>query len=209
MWEIIKAGGWVMWPLIGCSVAAMAIVGERLWALRTRRVLPPTLLPQVIGLYRQKQVSSARLRLLRNNSPLGMVLAAGLVNYHHGREIMKESLEDAGRQVAHELDRYLNMLGTIALVTPLMGLLGTVFGMIRVFSSISQGGGVANPAVLAGGIAEALITTAAGLTIAIPSLLFHRYLVGRVDELVIGMEDEALKLVEIVHGEREDSEAQS
>lgn len=203
MWEIIKAGGWVMWPLIGCSVAAMAIVGERLWALRSSRVLPPTLLSQVWSMYRNKQLDATRLRQLRLGSPLGLVLAAGLVNYRHGRDIMKESLEDAGRQVAHELDRYLNMLGTIALVTPLMGLLGTVFGMIRVFSSISQGG-AANPSMLAGGIAEALITTAAGLTIAIPSLLFHRYLVGRVDELVVGMEDEALKLVEMVHGERED-----
>lgn len=202
MWEIIKAGGWVMWPLIGCSVAAMAIVGERLWALRPSRVLPPTLLAQVWTLYRQKQLDATRLRQLRGGSPLGTILASGLANYRYGRETMKESLEDAGRQVAHELDRYLNMLGTIALVTPLMGLLGTVFGMIRVFNTVSQGG-AANPSLLAGGIAEALITTAAGLTIAIPSLLFHRYLVGRVDELVVGMEDEALKLVEMIHGMRD------
>lgn len=203
MWEIIKAGGWVMWPLIACSVTAMAIIGERLWVLRPRRVMPPALLAQVWALYRKQQLDNAKLRQLRAESPLGSILAAGLANYRHGREVMKESLEDAGRQVAHELERYLNMLGTIALVTPLMGLLGTVFGMIRVFSSISQGGG-ANPSVLAGGIAEALITTAAGLTVAIPSLMFHRYLQGRVDELVVGMEDESLKLVEMLHGEREE-----
>ncbi|WP_156302893.1 MotA/TolQ/ExbB proton channel family protein [Methylogaea oryzae] len=205
MWEIIKAGGWVMWPLIGCSVAAMGIVGERLWTLRRERVLPPALLSQVWGMYRQKQLTGANLRQLKAGSPLGMILAAGLANYRHGRDIMKESLEDAGRQVAHELERYLGMLGTIALVSPLTGLLGTVFGMIHVFSAISHGNS-ANPTVLASGIAEALITTAAGLAVAIPATLFHRYLVGRVEDLIIDMEDEALKLVEMIHGEREDGE---
>ncbi|TAN50192.1 MAG: MotA/TolQ/ExbB proton channel family protein [Methylococcaceae bacterium] len=208
MWEIIKAGGWVMWPLLACSVAAMAIAAERLWALRTSQVLPPTLLAEVWTLYRQQPLNAAQLKRLRAGSPLGAVLAAGLSNYRHGRDVMKESLEDAGRQVTHELERYLNMLGTIALVTPLLGLLGTVFGMIRVFNTLSAGG-VANPSLLAGGIAEALITTAAGLTIAIPALLLHRYLVGRVDALVVGMEDEALNLVEMLHGEREELEAGS
>lgn len=208
MWEIFKAGGWVMWPLLLCSVAAMAIAFERLWALRTDLVLPPTLLAEVWALYRQQPLSAAQLKQLRAGSPLGAVLAAGLSNYRHGREVMKESLEDAGRQVTHQLERYLNMLGAIALVTPLLGLLGTVFGMIRVFNTLSVGG-VANPSLLAGGIAEALITTAAGLTIAIPALLLHRYLVGRVDALVIGMEDEALKLVEMLHGEREEPGADS
>jgi biopolymer transport protein ExbB len=208
MFEIIEAGGWVMWPLIGCSIAALAIVGERLWALRPSRVLPPALLPQVWTWYRQNQLDATKLRYLRGHSPLGAVLAAGLFNYRHGREVMKESLEDAGRQVLHELERHLNMLGSIALVTPLLGLLGTVFGIMRVFSGVSAGG-MGDPTALAGGIAEALITTAAGLSIAIPSLLFHRYLVGRVDELVVGMEDEALKLVEMLHGERENGGSES
>ena len=143
--------------------------------------------------------------MLRDSSPLGRILAAGLVNMQHDREIMKEAIEETGRQVVLELERFLNTLGTIASITPLLGLLGTVIGMIKVFSAITAQG-VGNPAVLAGGISEALITTAAGLSVAIPSLMFYRYFRGKVDMLVIRMEEESLKLVEVIHGERERGE---
>jgi biopolymer transport protein ExbB len=141
--------------------------------------------------------------MVRRGSPLGAILAAGLNNYRHGREVMKESIEETGRQVVHDLDRFLNTLGTIASITPLLGLLGTVVGMIKVFSVITTVG-VGDPAVLAGGISEALITTAAGLSVAIPSVMFYRYFQGRVTELVLKMEEESLKLVDILHGNRED-----
>jgi biopolymer transport protein ExbB len=144
----------------------------------------------------------ADLGKLQSSSPLGRILAVGLVNRRHSKEVMKESIEEVGRQVVHELERYLNSLGTIAAISPLLGLLGTVFGMIDVFSVIVTAG-VGDPAVLAGGISKALITTAAGLSVAIPSMFFHRYFMGAVDELVLAMEEQALKLVEIIHGERE------
>jgi len=181
----------------------MGIVCERFWSLRTGRVIPHQLVPQVWNLYREKKLDSTRLRVLSRSSMLGAILAAGLVNHRHGRDVMKDSIEEAGRQVVHELGRFLNTLGTIASVTPLLGLLGTVVGMIKVFTAIMSGG-VGDPTILAGGISEALITTAAGLSVAIPSLMFHRYFEGRVVELVLKMEEEALKLVEILHGDRED-----
>lgn len=202
MFEIIKAGGWVMWPLMACSVVALAIAGERWWTLRPSRVVPKSLVSDVRLWHRQRLLDPVRIEFLRQHSPLGVLYAAGLSNHRHGREVMKECLEDAGRKVLHGLERHLNMLGSIALVTPLLGLLGTVFGIMHVFASVSRGG-AGNPETLASGIAEALITTAFGLTIAIPSLLAHRYLTGRVDELVVEMEDEALRLVELVHGERD------
>ncbi len=197
MWDLIKAGGWLMLPIIACSVIAMAIVLERLWALRRSRVLPPQL---VQALHKAVEgnalVTAEGLLRLSGQSPLGRLLSAGVANYHLGREVVKESLEDCGRQVVHDLERYLNALGTIASVAPLLGLLGTVFGMIEVFNVIAtQGNG--NIALLSDGIAKALITTAGGLTVAIPSLLFYRYLRARVDELVLRMEAEAILLVDI------------
>ena len=202
MFELVKSGGWLMLPIIACSVVALAIVLERFWALRPSRVMPPYLLKQIWQLHRDKQLAMADLGKLKASSPLGRILAAGLVNRKHSKEVMKEAIEEVGRQVVHELERYMNTLGTIAAISPLLGLLGTVIGMIKVFSVIVTAG-VGDPAVLAGGISEALITTAAGLSVAIPTLMFHRYFMGHVDRLVLGMEEEALKLVEVIHGQRE------
>ena len=205
MLELITAGGWLMVPILLCSVLALAIVAERFWALKQEKVVPAGLVAQVWKLHQKQELNNDRIRLLRDSSPLGRILAAGLINMQHDRDVMKEAIEETGRQVVLELERFLNTLGTIASITPLLGLLGTVIGMIKVFSAITAQG-VGNPAVLAGGISEALITTAAGLSVAIPSLMFYRYFRGKVDMLVIRMEEEALKLVEVIHGEREDSE---
>lgn len=202
MWELISAGGWLMLPIVLSSVVALAIVFERLWALRSSRVAPANLLGQVWRWIKDGQLDATRLKALRADSPLGEILAAGLANTRHGREIMKESIQEAATKVIHELERYLNTLGTIAAITPLLGLLGTVIGMIDVFTAVMvQGTG--NTAVLAGGISKALITTAAGLTVAIPALFFHRFFMRRVDELVVAMEQEATKLVEVVQGSRD------
>jgi biopolymer transport protein ExbB len=200
--ELVQSGGWLMLPILLCSVIALAITGERFWALQQKRICPDNLVPQIWQWAKNKQINAKQLAELRNGSPLGRVLAAGLVNLHHEREIMKDSIEDSGRHVVAELERYLNTLGTIAAITPLLGLLGTVIGMIKVFTAITVAG-VGNPGVLAGGISEALITTAAGLSVAIPTLMFYRFFRGRIDELVITMEKEALKMVEILHGDRE------
>lgn len=202
MWELVKAGGWMMLPILLSSVAAMAIVAERLWTLRLSRVAPPQLLGQVWKQIKDRKMNSQALKDLRASSPLGEILAAGLANSKHGREIMKECIEEAASRVIHELERYLNALGTIAAMAPLLGLLGTVFGMIQIFSAF-MGDGMANAPMLAGGISKALITTAAGLIVAIPAVFFHRYLLRRVDELVIAMEQEAIKLVEVTQGDRE------
>lgn len=202
MFELVQAGGWLMIPIIACSIVAMTIIIERLWMLRSSRVVPSNLLAQVWQMHRNGNLGSGHITTIRDGSPLGRILAAGLVNRHHSREIMKESIEESGRQVVAQLERYLNTLGTIASIAPLLGLLGTVIGMIKVFSAITTVG-VGNPTVLAGGISEALITTAAGLSVAIPSLMFHRYFNGRVDRLVVKMEEEALKMVEVMQGERE------
>jgi biopolymer transport protein ExbB len=202
VFELIKAGGLLMWPIIACSVISMAIVLERLWSYQTKKVIPRNLVAQIWQLHQKGEVTAAHIATVRDSSPLGRILAAGLVNRMHPREVMKEAIEEEGRQVVHELERYLNTLGTIAAIAPLLGLLGTVIGMIKVFTAITTAG-VGNPGVLAGGISEALLTTAAGLCVAIPALIFHRYLSGRVDMLVISMEAEALKMVEVMHGERE------
>ncbi|MAE36082.1 MAG: biopolymer transporter ExbB [Oceanospirillaceae bacterium] len=202
MLEIIQSGGWMMVPIIIASVLALAITVERFWTLRPGKIAPPDLLSQVWSWMKNKQLDSAKIRTLKDSSPLGNVLAAGLINSRHGRQIMKESIEEVASHEIHEMERYLNALGTIAAVAPLMGLLGTVIGMIKVFAEImAQGTGQAN--LLAGGISEALITTAAGLVIAIPALICHRMLQRRVDEIVVYMEQEALKLVDVLHGERE------
>jgi biopolymer transport protein ExbB len=204
VFEIIKSGGWLMWPIILCSIAALAIIIERFWSLQKKKILPPELVPQVWTLFRENKLDEPVLRRLKTSSPLGCILAAGLANYKHGREVMKECIEESGRAVVHDLERFLNTLGTIALITPLLGLLGTVFGMIDVFNALVKHGS-GDPTVLAGGISVALITTAAGLTVAIPSLMFHRYFEGLVDEYVVNMEAEALKLIDILHGHREES----
>lgn len=202
MWELISAGGWLMLPIVLFSVLAVAIVIERLWTLRSTRVAPPDLLNQVWRWVKEGELDAEKLKVLRADSPLGEILAAGLANSRHGRDIMKECIQEAAGKVIHELERYLNTLGTIAAIAPLLGLLGTVIGMIDVFSAIMiQGTG--NTGVLAGGISKALITTAAGLTVAIPAVFFHRFFVRRVEELVIAMEQEATKLVEVMQGNRE------
>ena len=202
MWELVKAGGWIMLPIILCSIAAAGIIAERLWTLRPSRVTPPNLLGQVWKWIKDKKLNNQKLKELRASSPLGEILAAGLANSKHGREIMKECIQEAAGRVIHDLERYLNALGTIAGIAPLLGLLGTVLGMIEIFSSF-MGSGMANAALLASGISKALITTAAGLIVAIPALFFHRYLQRRVDELVVGMEQEAIRLVEVVQGDRD------
>lgn len=208
MWEIIQSGGILMWPLILCSVLALAITAERFWTLRRNQIAPADLLSRVWGWMKNDQLNSSRLKELRESSPLGRVLTAGLVNARHGRDLMKESIQEAASVEVHYMERYLNALGTIAGVSPLIGLLGTVFGMIEVFNQIVlQGTG--NSGAFAGGISEALVTTAAGLMVAIPALVAHRILTRRVDEIVVFMEQEATKLVDVLQGDREvaDSEA--
>jgi biopolymer transport protein ExbB len=199
---MVQAGGWLMVPILLCSVIAAAICVERIWTLQITRVAPRNLLAHVWALVKKSEIDPQKLRDIRSASPLGQIFAAGIGNARHGREIMKESMEEAADAVMHELERYLTPLGTIASISPLLGLLGTVVGMIKVFTVLMlEGAGNAN--VLAGGISQALITTAAGLGIAIPALMFHRYFVRRVDDLVVTMEQESSKLVEIMHGERE------
>lgn len=205
MLELVKAGGWLMLPIILCSIIAVAIIAERLWSLRLRRVLPKHLVAQVWRWEKIHQLNDEHMRELQASSPLGSILAAGIVNRHQNRTVMKESIEDTGRHVVHELERYLNTLGTIAAITPLLGLLGTVIGMIKVFSAITTQG-VGNPGALAGGISEALLTTAAGMSVAIPTLMFYRYFRGRVRMLVLRMEQEAMLMVEIMHGTRKPGE---
>jgi len=204
--ELVRAGGWLMLPILACSVIAMAIVMERLWTLRRRRVMPDRLVVGVRQWHGREKLTAEDLAQVRDGSPLGRVLTAGLVNRGYSREVMKEAIQDTGRQVVAELGRYIGALGTIASVTPLLGLLGTVIGMIEVFGVIVDAG-VGDPGVLAGGgISKALITTAAGLSVAIPALMFHRYFNGKLDELAMGMEEQALALVEVIGGERaEDS----
>ena len=200
MLELVKAGGWLMVPILLCSVVAVAIIAERFWTLQTSRIAPNNLVVQVWKWVRAGHLDEARVKSLRRGSPLGRILAAGLMTRHLDHERMKESIEDVGRHVAHELERYLNTLGTIASIAPLLGLLGTVIGMIKVFAVITTQG-VGDPGVLAGGISEALITTATGLSVAIPTLLFYRYFRGRVDELVVTMEQEVLKMIEALGSE--------
>jgi biopolymer transport protein ExbB len=182
----------------------MGIVSERFWSLQRKKILPPDLEPHILKMVRQNKLDDAMFRRLKLSSPLGAVLSSGLVNRHHGREMMKTSIEETGRQVIHDLERFLNALGTIASITPLLGLLGTVVGMISVFAAILEHG-VGDPGILAGGISAALITTAAGLSVAIPSLIFHRYFERLIDEYVLNMEEEALRMVDVIHEDREES----
>ena len=198
MFELVQAGGWLMIPILLCSVITLAISVERFWTLRAEQVAPRNLLARVWTRIKNNEMDNQWFRELRNGSPLGRILAAGITSHRKGREAMKESIEEVANHVVHELERYLNTLGTVAAITPLLGLLGTVIGMIKVFTAIRLEG-TGNAAVLAGGISEALITTAAGLTVAIPSLFFYRFFRHKVDELVIYMEQEALKLVEVLN----------
>jgi biopolymer transport protein ExbB len=199
MWEIVQAGGPLMWPIILCSIIAAAITLERLWTLQDRRVVPPDLTQKVWKLVEADQVNDKVIAALEQNSPLGKLLAAGLANRHRSREALMERLEDTGRHVVHELERFINTLGTIAGIAPLLGLLGTVVGIIKAFNAINAGGG-GDQRMLSGGIAEALVATAAGLCVAIPSLIAYRYLRGRVDRIVVEMEKNALRLADAVEG---------
>ncbi|SDK20988.1 biopolymer transport protein ExbB [Microbulbifer yueqingensis] len=201
MLDIIKSGGWLMLPILLCSVAVIAISIERLWTLNPRRIAPRSLLGEVWSWLKNNQINGERLKELRDSSPLGRIFAAGLSNSRHGRDVMKDSIEEAASQVVHDLERFLGALGTIAAVAPLIGLLGTVVGMIQVFTAIMLEG-TGNAGVLAGGISQALITTAAGLTVAIPALMAHRYFQRRVDTIVVTMEQEAVKLVDALHSDR-------
>ena len=198
MIEIVKSGGWLMAPIILCAIVSMGIMLERFWTLKQKRVIPDDLVRKVWAWVKKDQLDRKRMQSLYQGSPLGRILAAGLSNRDRDRAVMKESIEDTGRHVVHELERYVETLGTIAAVSPLLGLLGTVVGMVEVFTAITSQG-VGNPQALAGGIAEALITTAAGLTVAIPALIGYRYFRSRVDMLVVGMAKEALKLVAALH----------
>ncbi len=191
------SGGWLMIPILFCSAFALSIILERLWTLQQKRVLPRDLAAKVWNWVKSDQLDQRHIRALHQSSPLGQILAAGLTNRHRDRGIIKESIQDTGRHVVHEMERFLNPLGTIAAISPLLGLLGTVIGMVKVFTAITTHG-VGNPTMLAGGISEALITTAAGLSVAIPALIGYRYLRRRIETLVVEMEKEAIKLVEAI-----------
>ncbi len=195
MWEIIRAGGGFMWPIILFSVLAVAIVLERLWALQSNRVIPRDLGQKVWNWIEADQINDKLITALQQNSPLGELLAIGIANRDKPREVMIERLQDGGRHLVHDLERFLNTLGTIASIAPLLGLLGTVAGIIHAFNAITANG-IGDPRILAGGIGEALITTAAGLSVAIPSLIAYRYLRGKVEQLVVRMEKEAMRLVD-------------
>ena len=200
MFSIIQAAGWPIWPLLLASIIAVALIIERATALRHAKIIPPGLLVSVVGDYRQNGVSEPMLQRLEGHSLLGSVFGAGLRNVKSSREVMKEAIEEAGRAAAHEMERFLTSLGTIASISPLMGLFGTVVGMIEIFGSPTASGH--DPQVLAHGISVALYNTAFGLIIAIPSMIFYRHFRAMVESLVIEMEQQAVKLVELVHGER-------
>lgn len=201
MFDIIVSGGWLMVPILLCSIIVIAITAERYWTLNPAKIAPRHLLAQVWGWIKNNQVDATKLRELKQSSMLGQILAAGLSNSKNGRDVMKDSIQEAANQVIHELERYISVLGTIANIAPLLGLLGTVIGMIQVFNAIMiQGTG--NTEVLAGGISVALITTAAGLIVAIPAMIFHRFFLRRIDSIVVAMEEEAIKLVDALHTDR-------
>lgn len=200
MFSIILAAGWPIWPLLFASIVAVALIIERLIALRRSKIMPDGLLQQAVDEYRQGKINKEKLDALENDSPLGRILAEGLRNVKSPREVMRESVEEAGNMVAHELERYLTTLGTIASISPLMGLFGTVVGMIEIFGSQAPTG--SNPAQLAHGISIALYNTGFGLVIAIPSMIFWRHFRGQVNGYLVEMQQQALRLVEVIHGER-------
>jgi biopolymer transport protein ExbB len=198
--SIIQSAGWPIWPLLIASVIALALIIERIMYLRRPRILPPNLLDEVIRVYHNGKISPEIVKNLEQNSPLGRVLAAGLRNVHTPRDVMKESIEEAGRGTAHELERFLTTLGTIATLAPLMGLFGTVVGMIEIFGAQDAAG--TNPAQLAHGISVALYNTGFGLAIAMPTLVFYRHFRALVDSFIVDMEQQAIKFVDTVHGDR-------
>ena len=198
MIDLLVAGGWVMPLIVACSVVALSISIERYIALDRSKVAPPHLLATVWRDLKQGELNAQKLAQLRTNSPLGAILAAGIANRGQGRDVMKESISEAASHVVHDLEKYLNSLGTVAAIAPLLGLLGTVVGMIDVFTQITTVG-TGNANALAGGISEALLTTAAGLIVAIPALLMHRYYTGLIDTIVVDLEREAIKLVDAIH----------
>ncbi|MBS0287861.1 MAG: MotA/TolQ/ExbB proton channel family protein [Proteobacteria bacterium] len=193
MIDILLAGGWLMFPLLGCSIIALAIIAERFWVLREPKIIPPDLVQHILRSLSMREGKPIRLSELAVQSPLGHILSKGLQHSEQGITAMRSRMEDQGRQVIVELERYLNTLGTIASAAPLLGLLGTVLGMIQIFAVL---GGNPDPEALAGGIAQALLTTAFGLFIAIPSLMFHRYFRRRIDEFAAKLEKEAQKLID-------------
>ena len=202
MFAIIAAAGWPIWPLIIASIIALGIIVERAWSLQQSKIVPRNLLQEVAQEVKQKGVTQDLLNRLAQGSLLARLFAVGLKNVRSSREVMKESLEEGGRVVAHELERFLTTLGTIASLSPIMGLFGTVIGMIEIFGAQGGPGMTSNPAQLAHGISVALYNTAMGLLVAIPSVIFYRHYRAKVDALVVEMEMQAVKLVEIVHGER-------
>ena len=201
MIDIIQAAGWPIWPIILCSIIAIAIIGERFYSLRQSLVAPRDLLPSIVKEYRKGGVTSEMLTRVSQSSQLGKVLAAGLKNVKSSREIIKESIEEAGRAVSQELERFLTTLGTIATMSPLLGLLGTIIGMIEIFGA-STPTGITDPARLAHGISIALYNAAFGIIVAVPALVFYRHFRARADALIVEMELQAVKLVEVIHGER-------
>ena len=201
MFAILQAAGWPIWFLLVASIIALALIIERSLSLRAKRIIPPTLFEQVVSVYRRQGVSDEMLDKLAKDSPLGAVLAAGMRNHKSSRYVMKEAIEEAGRGIAHQLERFLTTLGTVATAAPLLGLFGTVIGMIEIFGSQNPAGG-SNPAQLAHGISVALYNTAFGIAISIPALIFYRHYRNKVDTYVVEMEQQASKLVDIVHGER-------
>ena len=201
MLAIIQAAGWPIWPLLIASIVALALIIERLIYLRRAKILPPQLLDEVVRVYHNGKITKDVVEKLEQNSPLGTVLAAALRNVNSPRDVMKESIEEAGRGVAHVLERFLTTLGTIASLAPLMGLFGTVVGMIEIFGAQNANG--TNPAQLAHGISVALYNTGFGLAVAMPALVFYRHFRALVDSFIIDMELQSVKLVDIVHGARQ------
>lgn len=202
MYEIVLAGGWMMGPLLLCSVAVLTIAAERYWSLNPGKIIPSSLLAEIWGWLQQGQLDGAKIKAVHDSSPLGQVLAAGLSNTRHSRAVMIESMEVAANRVQHDLERYLTALSAIANVAPLLGLLGTVVGTIKIFAAIMLEGGTGNPGALAGGISEALIATATGLVVAIPASLLSRYFYRLVDGFMISIQQDAMKLVDALHSDR-------
>ncbi|WP_067219516.1 MotA/TolQ/ExbB proton channel family protein [Marinomonas gallaica] len=200
MLELFKSGGAFMWPLLLCSILTLAIVLERFWTLRNNRVAPRSLLSDVLARLREDRMTLDYIRSMQAKSGLSFIFASGLLNSKHGRRAMKESIQEAANHVIHELERFMSTLGTIAVISPLIGLLGTVVGMIKVFNVLMEQG-AGNTQLLAGGISEALLTTAAGLAVAIPALVFHRYFARRIDELVVNMEQQSTKLIDVLNAD--------
>ncbi len=199
---MVVAGGWIMVPLLLCSVSVMMIIAERYWSLNAEKIIPPALLGQIWGWLQKGELDSKKIKAVQDSSPLGLVLAAGLSNSTHGRAVMIESMEVAASKVQFDLERYLSVFGAIANIAPLLGLLGTVIGTIKIFSAIMMEGGTGNPGALAGGISEALIATATGLAVAIPSYVASRYFYRLVDGFMVSIQQDAMKLVDALHSNR-------